>query len=140
MASDPISYGTVCFVTGWFGARWYRALDIDPPKIHPAAAFIHGMASAAITRTICYLLDKSPRQLTKEQLSKNRVMKVMVWIFGVIVARLSINYLNLNYLKLNQINEKIIPLRPITLRDSFLMESVATSLHLFYSLMKYYKC
>jgi hypothetical protein len=126
----------MCNVTGWFAARWYRVLNIDPPKIHPAAAFIHGVTSAAITQIAYYLLDKSPYQTINEQYLKKRIVKVIIWISAIIATRVFINYLNLNYLKLTQINEKIIPLRPITLRDSFLMESVATGLYLFYSLIQ----
>jgi hypothetical protein len=69
----------------------------------------------------------------KEQFSESRIVKMVIWVFAVILTQLIVNYLNMNYLKFDRINERTISLKPITLRDSFLMESVAAGLHLLYS-------
>lgn len=133
LPSQPYG-GILCFATGWFAARWYRALDIVPPKIHPMAACIHGVASLAIAQ-LSSQADQSVYEVNTPL--KAKIVEMNSWVFGVYVARLITNYLNLNYLKLDQVNGKTIPLEPISLRDSFLMEGAALSLYLLYSAVRY---
>ena len=114
-----------CFITGWYGARWFQVFKVSPPKIHPAVTFLHGGMSGIIGHGISYAIEQG----YKKQSEMNSLEKVcyiaFVAIASILITRSLVNELNMRYLKLDMINKRKISLCPITMRDSLLMECVA---------------
>ena len=95
-----------CFMTGWFGAKWYRIAKIDPPKVHPLAAILHGGISGAIGCVIHQLVNTKYKQVEKMGLIEKTLYVFASALFSILSARILVNELNLRYLKLDQINDK----------------------------------
>ncbi|QVL57212.1 MAG: hypothetical protein KFB93_07470 [Simkaniaceae bacterium] len=122
---NPSSLSIGCFITGWLGARWFQVFEISPPKIHPTAAFLHGGMSGTIGHGISYVIEQGYKKPSEMNSLEKVCYITFVAIASILITRSLVNELNMRCLKLDKINEKKIPLCPITMRDSLLMEFVA---------------